>query len=577
MRLAPSALQVPSRTCLRSSRSLRNSTAHAIRDTYDNQGSDPYAPQSADPYAAPCKGPKRFHAGSDVRERLSVGDGESGFVAGEPRTRANISRYSKVDGATDDFGGSGRRAGGGFKWIRKVDTGPEKNSNVRTDSGSVPQQSGSPVCIKTSFYDEHPDIIAMSEERSEALLSELDATVQGRQPHPRPVMTFELTSFPSDLLVPLTSAGFLRPTPIQAVGWPAVMSGRDVVGIAPTGGGKTLAYLLPALAHVAAREELQPGSGPPALIVAPTRELVMQIDAEVRKFATALGISSVAVVGGSSRYAQASTLRRGVGVVVATPGRLLDFLDSGVVSLANVGFFCLDEADRMFDMGFEHQIRNILSQTPSNRQTVMWSATWPSEIQSLVLDICGDDCVRLTIGREDVAINPDIVQQVEVLDDRAKRNRAISFLKERCSFGDRTLVFCETKGKCNELARELQYHQLPAAAMHADKDQRVRDRVMADFKSGRTLIVVASDVAQRGLDVKDVRYVVNYDVPRSIEDYIHRIGRTGRAGADGTAVTFFPAQPVSTDGVSLAQDICTIMRSVGQRPPAELLRLSRVR
>jgi len=344
-----------------------------------------------------------------------------------------------------------------------------------------------------------------------------------------------------------------------------------MVGVAQTGSGKTLGYLMPALVHISAQPTLRPGDGPIALIIAPTRELAMQIHAEVMKFTATSDIRSTAVFGGVSRYGQAADLRRGAEIVIATPGRLLDFLEQGVTNLKRVSYLCLDEADRMLDMGFEPQIRKVVSQIRPDRQTLLWSATWPKEIQRLARDFCREDPVKVTVGSEELSANPDIRQQVEVVDDYAKRDRALGFLKEYGANGDRILVFCETKRKCNELTRDLQYQQISAAAIHGDKEQRERDRTIADFKSGRTNILIATDVAQRGLDIKDVKYVVNYDIPKTIEDYIHRIGRTGRAGATGTALSFFPAHAHTPDMIRMARNISKVMRDVGQTPPAELL------
>merc|ERR1719203_2065643 len=347
-----------------------------------------------------------------------------------------------------------------------------------------------------------------------------------------------------------------------------------MVGVAQTGSGKTLAYLLPMLVHIRAHPPLRPGDGPVGLVMAPTRELAMQIQGEVNKFTRSTGLRCTAAFGGVSRYGQASELRRGTEILVATPGRLLDFLESGVTNLKRVTYLCLDEADRMLDMGFEPQIRKVVSQIRPDRQTLMWSATWPREIQRLARDFCREDPVKLTIGTEELSTNPDITQQIEVVGEYEKRERFMSWIRDAAAGGQKILVFSETKRGADSLCRELQYQQLSAAAIHGDKDQRSRDRTLAEFKSGRVNTLIATDVAQRGLDIKDVAYVVNYDVPKTMEDYIHRIGRTGRAGAKGTAVTFFPAEAYTPDMIRMARKICQSMREVGQRPPDALLELT---
>merc|ERR1719310_2163592 len=286
------------------------------------------------------------------------------------------------------------------------------------------------------------------------------------------------------MLNTINNAGFAGPSPIQSVGWPAAMSGRDMVGIAQTGSGKTLAYLVPALVHIAAQPPLRPGDGPIGLVMAPTRELAMQIQTEVLKFSQASPIRCTAVFGGVSRYGQASELRRGAQIVIATPGRLLDFLEGGVTNLKRVTYLCLDEADRMLDMGFEPQIRKVVSQIRPDRQTLMWSATWPKEIQRLARDFCREDPVKLTIGSEELSTNPDIVQQIEVVGDFDKRGRFMDWIRNVVGPDQKVLVFTETKRGADALCRELQYQQMPAAAIHGDKEQRQRDRIIGEFRSG---------------------------------------------------------------------------------------------
>jgi ATP-dependent RNA helicase DDX5/DBP2 len=311
--------------------------------------------------------------------------------------------------------------------------------------------------------------------------------------------------------------------------------------------------------------------------MAPTRELAMQIQGEVMRFTHGSPIRCTAVFGGVSRYGQASDLRRGAEIIIATPGRLLDFLEGGVTNLKRVTYLCLDEADRMLDMGFEPQIRKVVSQIRPDRQTLMWSATWPKEIQRLARDFCREDPVKLTIGSEELSTNPDITQQIEVVGDYDKRDRFLSWIKNAVGDNEKVLVFTETKRGADALCRELQYHQFSANAIHGDKEQRQRDRIMGEFKSGTTSVLIATDVAQRGLDIKDVKFVVNYDIPKTHEDYIHRIGRTGRAGAKGTAVTFFPADVHTPDVIRMARNIVKAMRDVKQAPPASLCDIAGVR
>jgi len=450
---------------------------------------------------------------------------------------------------------------------------PDRMGSLGQNLRQLNWQEEQLVNIQKNFYTEHPAIASMSEQEVAEAMKALNANIEGRKPHPRPVKSFDQVGMPEDVLEKVKAAGFEGPTPIQAIGWPTALSGRDMVGIAQTGSGKTLAYLLPGIVHIAAQPPLRPGDGPIGLILAPTRELAMQIHSEVMRFTEGTRIRSTAVYGGVPRYGQASDLRRGVEILIATPGRLLDFLESGTTTLKRVTYLNLDEADRMLDMGFEPQIRKVVSQIRPDRQTLMWSATWPKEIQRLARDFCREDPVKLTIGTEELSLNPQIVQQIEVVGEYDKRDRFMSWMK---GTGDeqKILVFTETKRGADSLCRELQYQSLSASAIHGDKEQRQRDKTLHDFRSGRCNILIATDVAQRGLDIKDVNYVVNYDVPKTVEDYIHRIGRTGRGSATGTAVTFFPADAYTPDMIRMARAISKAMRDVGQKPPQELLEIA---
>lgn len=339
-----------------------------------------------------------------------------------------------------------------------------------------------------------------------------------------------------------------------------------------------LGYLLPALAHIAAQPPLQPGDGPIALVVAPTRELAVQIQLEAMRFGEALNIANACVYGGVSRRGQEQDLRRGAEIVIATPGRLLDFLDAGVTNLKRVSYLVVDEADRMLDMGFEPQLRRVVSQLRPERQTMMWSATWPRDVQRLVSEFCQQGLVKLTIGStEKSQANPNVLQQVVVTSELDKRRAFLEWIQEASPPGGeqpRILVFTETKRGADALTRALRTDGFPATTIHGDKEQRERDRCLNDFRSGRTSVLVATDVAQRGLDIRDVRYVVNYDVPKTIEDYVHRIGRTARAGATGTAVTFFGCDFATPDRVRMARAISKAMQEAGHDAPEALQRIA---
>ena len=387
---------------------------------------------------------------------------------------------------------------------------------------------------------------------------------------PKPVRTFEEASVPEFMLQEILKAGFTEPTAIQSQGWPMALSGRDMVGIAQTGSGKTLSFLLPAVVHIVAQPELKPGDGPIVLVIAPTRELAVQIEEECRRFGASSKIKSTCVYGGAPKREQVDKLRRGVEVCVATPGRLIDMLEGGYTNLRRTTYAVLDEADRCLDMGFAPQLRMIFSQIRPDRQTLMWTATWPREVQDLARDFLNPDFIQVNIGSMDIQANKHIKQTVELVSgDRDKNDRFMRFIREHAA--ERSLVFVDTKRMADDLCRQLRQSGINALAIHGDKSQQERDWVIAEFKSGKAPILVATDVASRGLDVKDVRIVVNYEVPNDIESYIHRIGRTGRKNQqggynEGMSLTYIE----STFPGKIVADIARCMAEAGYEPSPEL-------
>lgn len=336
----------------------------------------------------------------------------------------------------------------------------------------------------------------------------------------------------------------------------------------------------------------------------PTRELVSQIQQEAIKFGHLTNIKNAVAYGGEKRHIQASVLRKGAHILIACPGRLLDFVESGVINLKRVTYLVLDEADRMLDMGFEKDIRKIVGQCRPDRQTLMFSATWPTEIQRLARDFCREAPTMVTIGSTELQCNPDIKQDVRVMPELERRDHFFHWLTELNEQNEiagakdvangnsegefaiqnaaekhrsKVLVFTDTKRGADAMQRDLRYRGIEAGAIHGDKEQRERERVLHDFKAGRLQILVATDVAQRGLDIKDVKYVVNYDMPKTIEDYVHRIGRTGRAGATGTAITYFSYDFYAPEKVRMAKALCGAMRDVGQAAPDKLKQIAQQR
>eukprot|EP00300_Choanocystis_sp_HF-7_P037053 c53041_g1_i1.p1 GENE.c53041_g1_i1~~c53041_g1_i1.p1 ORF type:complete len:500 (+),score=92.30 c53041_g1_i1:187-1500(+) len=388
-------------------------------------------------------------------------------------------------------------------------------------------------------------------------------TVQGRDV-PKPVTTFDEGSFPEYILSEVLRLGFTEPTPIQAQGWPCALSGRDMVGLAETGSGKTLAFLLPAIVHINAQAYLRPGDGPIVLVLAPTRELACQIKTEADKFGSSSHIKITCVYGGAPKGPQSRDLDRGVEICIATPGRLIDFLTTRKTNLRRVTYLVLDEADRMLDMGFEPQIRQIVGQVRPDRQTLMWSATWPKEVEQLAFSFLRD-FVMIRIGTDQLSASANVTQIIEVVDDYDRRKKMMSYIHRAAANEDKALVFCETKRGADDLCRQLRTEGMPSLAIHGDKPQDERDWVLQEFRTGKCRALIATDVAARGIDIKDIKLVINYDFPSCLEDYVHRIGRTGRAGREGTAVSFFTAK-----NARMARDLIKILDETKQEVPPQL-------
>jgi ATP-dependent RNA helicase DDX5/DBP2 len=426
------------------------------------------------------------------------------------------------------------------------------------------------VPFQRNFYQEHPEVAGRSPEQVAAFRQRMDITVRGKN-IPNPCETFAEAGFPPAIIHCVQRAGFTTPTAIQAQAWPVALQGRDLIGIAETGSGKTCAYLLPALVHIQAQPPIRRGDGPICLVLAPTRELAVQIQTEATKFGVSSRVRNACVYGGVSRGPQARDLSRGIEILIATPGRLIDFLESERTNLRRVTYLVLDEADRMLDMGFEPQLRKIVGQIRPDRQTLMFTATWPRQVQTIARDfLTAGDWIQINIGSLDLSANKNIRQLVEVVSEDEKPEKLRSLLNEllgpsaNTDSNAKALVFTDTKRKADQLTRRLRTWGLPAMALHGDKTQMERDRAIAAFRSGQARLLVATDVAARGLDIKNIAYVVNYDFPGTVEDYVHRIGRTGRAGSTGTAYSFF-----TEDNARLASELAQMLQeSQNEVPPA---------
>jgi len=365
-----------------------------------------------------------------------------------------------------------------------------------------------------------------------------------------PAMTFDALGLSTQLLSAVRDAGYVHPTPIQEQAIPLILKGRDVMGLAQTGTGKTAAFTLPMVDRLL--------GGPRrtrVLVLTPTRELCVQVEESVRKYSRHSALSVVSVYGGVPLDPQEKKLRAGVDIVVATPGRLIDHLDRQNVVFDDLEVLVLDEADRMLDMGFAPQINRVVSDVPRYRQTLLFSATMPPEVEALARKYLRKPVV-VQVGRRSAAAST-VAHAVYPV----PRERKSSLLAEllRAEKLDSVLVFTRTKHGADRVVRHLQREGIDATAMHADKTQPQRTKALQDFKTGKVRVLVATDIAQRGLDITGITHVINYDVPQQAEDYVHRIGRTGRAAREGDAFTF-----MSPDEIAMVRQI---ERIVGQQIP----------
>jgi len=375
-------------------------------------------------------------------------------------------------------------------------------------------------------------------------------TIEAPQTTESESSSFDHLGLSAEVLKSVRDAGYVTPTPIQAQAIPLVLRGRDVMGLAQTGTGKTAAFTLPIVDRL-----LDGPRRTRALVLTPTRELCVQVEESVHKYARHSELSVVSVYGGIPLEPQQKKLRAGVDIVVATPGRLIDHLERQNVVFDDLEVLVLDEADRMLDMGFAPQINRIVAQVPTYRQTLLFSATMPPEVEALARKYLRKPIV-VQVGRRSQAAST-VTHAVYPVPRERKSALLASLLREAAL--DSVLVFTRTKHGADRVVRHLEREGIEATAMHADKTQPQRTKALEDFKSGKVRVLVATDIAQRGLDISDITHVVNYDVPQQAEDYVHRIGRTGRAEKEGDAFTF-----MAPDEIAMVR---SIERVIGQPIP----------
>ncbi|KAF2671486.1 DEAD-domain-containing protein [Microthyrium microscopicum] len=497
------------------------------------------------------------HRGGWQDERSSYGGGRGGNMGG------GGGRFQGGGGAQGGGYRSGAGAGSGDgKWADGKHVAAPANARVERELFGVPndpskQQTG----INFEKYDDIP----------------VEATGSNV---PEPVNAFTNPPLDEHLLGNIELSGYKVPTPVQKYSIPIVMGGRDLMACAQTGSGKTGGFLFPILsqAYQNGPSQTPPQSGnfrqrkayPTSLILAPTRELVSQIYDESRKFAYRSWVRPCVVYGGADIGGQLRQIERGCDLLVATPGRLVDLIERGRISLLNIKYLVLDEADRMLDMGFEPQIRRIVEGEDmpgvQERQTLMFSATFPRDIQMLARDFL-KDYIFLSVGRVG-STSENITQKVEYVEDGDKKSVLLDILQAQEK--GLTLIFVETKRMADSLSDFLLNQNFPATSIHGDRTQRERERALELFRTGQCPILVATAVAARGLDIPNVTHVVNYDLPTDIDDYVHRIGRTGRAGNTGVSTAFF-----NRGNRGVVRDLLDLLKEANQEVPGFLEAIAR--
>jgi len=353
----------------------------------------------------------------------------------------------------------------------------------------------------------------------------------------------------------LKEEGYTQPTPIQEKSIPHILQGRDLLGTAQTGTGKTAAFAIPILQNLATKS--QKNNNIKVLILTPTRELAIQIDESFKSYGRHLRLRNLVVFGGVKQGSQETALKRGVDILVATPGRLLDFISQGIISLKHLEVFVLDEADRMLDMGFVHDVKRIIKLLPPKRQTLFFSATFPEEINKLANSMLTNP-VKVEVAP--VSATADTIQQKVYFVDKNDKLDLLTHILQK-DIKESVLVFSRTKHGADKIARKLQSHKISAEAIHGNKSQNARQNALSNFKSGKTRILVATDIAARGIDIDELKYVVNFELSDVSETYVHRIGRTGRAGAEGSSISF-------VDGLDLL-NLKNTEKLIGKKIPVE--------
>ena len=421
----------------------------------------------------------------------------------------------------------------------------QKGAQIGGELGDVDHDTVEYEPFERAFYKPHPTVREMSDAEVRAYRSELNVSISGFDV-PAPIKLFEHLGLSRELMSAIRRHGYEAPTPIQCQALPVALSGRDVIGVASTGSGKTCAYLLPMATQIMSQRELAKGEGPIGLVVAPTHELVEQITIEARRLTKPLGLRVTALFGGVGKFEQFKQLKAGSELVVGTPGRLIELIGmKGGLSMGRVTFVVLDEADRMFSLGFEAQVRAILKQVRPDRQTLLFSATFQAALERLARDFLAEP-VRVAIGHAGDA-NEDVTQVVEVLETADHKWGWLLGRLDHFQRQGTVLIFVSTRAASEDLAAKLSRQTgQRVEAIHGDRTQGERQEVLRAFKKHSRGVLVATDVASRGLDIPAIKTVINYEVARQLDDHTHRIGRTGRAGYACIPVRAYPCMHTHT-------------------------------
>ncbi|XP_027458680.1 probable ATP-dependent RNA helicase DDX43 isoform X2 [Zalophus californianus] len=425
--------------------------------------------------------------------------------------------------------------------------------------------------IKKNLYVESEATSSMSQMRVDTWRKEnynimCDDLKEGEKRRiPNPTCKFEdaFQCYP-EVMENIKKAGFQKPTPIQSQSWPIVLQGVDLIGVAQTGTGKTLSYLMPGFIHLDSQPVIRgKRNGPGMLVLTPTRELALQVEAECSKYSYK-GLKSVCIYGGGDRNGQIQDLKKGVDIIIATPGRLNDLQMNNFINLRNV----LDEADKMLDMGFEPQIMKILLDVRPDRQTIMTSATWPYAVRRLAQTYLKEPMI-VYVGTLDLVAVSTVKQNIIVTTEEEKRSHIQTFL-ESMSPKDKVIVFVSRKAVADHLSSDLILQHVSVESLHGNREQSDREKALENFKTGKVRILIATDLASRGLDILDITHVYNYDFPRNIEEYVHRVGRTGRAGRTGISITL-----LTRNDWRVAGELINILERAQQSIPEDLVEMAK--